>query len=65
MNLYNATMKGILASEESRRRRLLEEMTAAAVRKAEKLGQNMSQVTKLDLSSPAHLKDRPAFLGNG
>ena len=33
MNLYAATMKGILASEKARRRRLLKQMTDAALRK--------------------------------
>ncbi len=36
MNLYNSTMKGILAAKEARRRRMLQQMAAAAVRKAER-----------------------------
>ena len=33
MNLYAATLKGIRASEEARRHRLLQEMAAAVLRK--------------------------------
>jgi hypothetical protein len=38
MNLYASTMKGIRAAKESRHRRILRDMAAAAIRKAEALG---------------------------
>jgi hypothetical protein len=43
MNLYASTMKGIRAAKESYHRRILQEMAAAAIRKSEGLGFDLSK----------------------
>jgi len=44
MNLYASTTRGIIAVKQARRRRLLEQMAAAALRKGKRSGQLPPQV---------------------
>jgi len=48
MNLYASTSKGIIAAKAAQRRRLLEQMAAAALRKVKRPGQSPQQVPVLD-----------------